>query len=152
MLGARAATLLISVRLACLEALQSRIDDRPLIGTPVALVDYLRVRYGHQASETVGVIHLSGSGRMIREETPFMGSVQSAPIHARDIVRRALELGSTSIILFHNHPSGDPRPSNADLAATRAVTRAASLFDIALDDHIVVTRSGWTSFRSEGLL
>lgn len=151
-IGAQAATLLVAVQQVCVELLRSKIDERALIDTPSALVDYLRFRFGYRASEAVGVIYLSSSDRIIGEEIAFMGSVQTAPMHAREIVRRALELCSTSIILFHNHPSGDPTPSAADLAATRSVAEAARLFDIQLCDHIILSRSSWKSFRSEGLL
>jgi DNA repair protein RadC len=98
------------------------------------------------------VLFLNSKNRLLRDEVMSEGSINETPIYPREIMRRALELGATALILAHNHPSGDPQPSDGDVDATRRIARAARSLDIKIHDHVVVARSGWTSFRTLGLL
>lgn len=132
--------------------LHSPITDRPILATLSAVLDYLSVHIGFDIAERVIVLYLNSAGLLIADETAATGSIRHTPLYPREIVRRALELGAASIILAHNHPGGDITPSANDLAATRLIAEAARLFDITLFDHLIVSRSRWTSFRSEGLL
>ena len=88
----------------------------------------------------------------MRDEEAACGSVASVVLHPRSILRRALEIGATALVVVHNHPSGNPTPSNADCEATRRLIAAASSLDIRVHDHLVVARGGTVSFRAAGLL
>lgn len=117
-----------------------------------AVSDYLVTAMGASGKEELRILFCDASGGMIRDEVMSLGSVQRAPVYPRAIIQRALDLGAASLLMAHNHPSGDPTPSAEDIAATRRVASAAALFDIELFDHIIVARRGWFSFRAEGLL
>jgi DNA repair protein RadC len=124
----------------------------PLLTNPALVVDYLLGHAGRRIAEQVIALYLDGAGYLMRDEVVSVGSISRAPIHPREIVRRALELGSTSIIVAHNHPGGDPSPSEQDILVTRDLAAAAKLFEIELFDHFIVARTGWTSLRAEGLI
>ena len=96
--------------------------------------------------------HLDRRNQLIRDEMVAFGTVDHAPVYPREVIRRALDLSASAIILVHNHPSGDPEPSRADITMTRKVADAAKLFDIGLHDHLVVGRDGTASMRALGLL
>jgi DNA repair protein RadC len=103
-------------------------------------------------TERLRVMFLNTDNRLIYDETMAEGSVNETPIYPREIMRRSLEVGATALILAHNHPSGDPSPSQGDIDATRRVAAAGNALGIAIHDHVIVARSGWTSFRALGLL
>lgn len=102
--------------------------------------------------EIARVLYLNAANHLLRDESCAEGSLLEVTIHPREVVRRALELGATALILVHNHPSGDPTPSRADREATRRLAAAAALLDIRLHDHVIVASSGCVSFRALGLL
>ena len=135
-----------------LHALETDVLDQPIFPTPAALLNYLSMRMAHDRTETVRVIFLDIHNRLIREEVVSKGSISQAQINAREIVRRSLELGATALILAHNHPSGDPTPSRADVAGTRRLIALAREFDIVVHDHLIIARSGSTSLRSLALI
>jgi DNA repair protein RadC len=95
---------------------------------------------------------LDRKNKLIRDERQQTGTVDHTPVYPREVVKRALDLGASAIILVHNHPSGDPTPSKADIAMTKAVAEAAGKLDIAVHDHVVIGREGHASFKSLGLL
>lgn len=148
----KVAIMLDTVAATLRHTLVSEASRAPLLTSLSAAVDYLTHLIGHQIAEQVHALYLDTCGRLIRTEMTAIGSIRQAPIYPREIMRRALELGASSLILAHNHPSGDPTPSSEDILATKQVAAAAQLFDIELFDHIIVTRSAWTSLRAEGLL
>jgi DNA repair protein RadC len=141
------------VEAACLTLLASRIEQRPILGSWQALLDYLRADMGALINERVRVLHLDSRNQLIRNEVMSEGSIDQSAIYVREVVKRALELGSAAIILVHNHPSGDPSPSRQDIAITRDIKDACARLGIALHDHIIVGHDGnHVSMRSQGLV
>lgn len=133
-------------------ALRFEVARAPIISTSQALVDYLHLAMGCLSSEQFRVLFLNSAQRLIRDEVMSIGTITHAPVFPREIMKRALELGAAAIILVHNHPSGDPQPSKADIDMTRKIASAARCMDIGIYDHIIIARTGWISFRALGLL
>jgi DNA repair protein RadC len=146
------ARFIVLIRDAMLYSLRLRIEDTPILSSNGRLIDYLRSSMAFGLTEQCRVLFLNARNALIRDEVTGLGSIVEAPIFPRELVRRALEVGATAIVLVHNHPSGDPEPSEADLLITRRISFCTRMFDITLNDHIIVTKSGFTSFRSRGLL
>jgi len=103
-------------------------------------------------TEEFRVLFLDRKNLLIADEVQSTGTVDHTPVYPREIVKRALELGASALILVHNHPSGDPTPSRADIDMTRAIVDAAHALKIAVHDHVIVGRSGHASFKAFGLL
>jgi DNA repair protein RadC len=143
---------LATLRSAILHALRREALHGPVLGDSRAVTDYLFAAMAHEPVEQLRVLYLNTRNRLLLDETVDEGSVNIAPVYPREIVRRSLEVGATALILAHNHPSGDPRPSEEDIRVTRLVVAAAAAFDIRLHDHVIVARSGWTSLRAAGYL
>ncbi len=137
---------------AAIRLLRGEVAARPVLANWQALLDYLRAQMAYQAIEHVRVLHLNSRNMLIRDELMSEGSVDEAALYVREVIRRALELGSTAIILVHNHPSGDPSPSRADIDLTRNVAEAGKRLGIAVHDHIIIGSEGHSSLRSMGLL
>lgn len=133
-------------------ALLQRVADRPVIATDRKLCDYLWFTMAHQPVETVRCLFLGPSHRLIRDELLSTGTSTEALIAPREVIHRALELGATGLILAHNHPSGYPTPSEADVAITTALARAATPLGITLHDHVILGSHGYASFRNQGLI
>jgi DNA repair protein RadC len=150
--GAAAVRYLGIVRDAMLHALRTEAFARPKLDDSQALIDYLSLDMALLPTERLRVLFLNSSNRLLFDETLAEGSVSEAPVYPREIMRRALEVGATALILAHNHPSGDPTPSRSDIDATRRIAIAARSLDICIHDHVIVARSGWSSFRALGLL
>jgi len=129
-----------------------RFARGPVVDSWPALLDYLRLAHGFSAVEIARVLHLDGRGRLILDEEISRGTIDEATIHVREVVRRAVELHSVSIVLVHNHPSGDPTPSRADIDLTRRIARAAHPLGIAVQDHLIMSSGGHASMRELGLL
>ncbi len=128
------------------------IMDRPVLSSCEMVLAYCRIALGHKKTEQFHLLFLDSKNRLIAEEKLQQGTVNHTPVYPREVVKRALELDAAALIMVHNHPSGDPTPSKADIAITEAVQAAASTVDIAVHDHIVIGRSGHNSFRCLGLL
>jgi len=137
---------------SALRLLRTRTADRPVLSNWQALADYLHADMAHRAVERVRVLHLNSKNMLIRDELVSEGSIDQAAVHVREIVRRALELGSAALILVHNHPSGDPEPSGQDIALTRELITASKPLGISVHDHVVVGSKGQTSMRALGLI
>ena len=148
----RAANGLALVHQAMLHSLEGRLGDRPLLSSTDLLLAYLRSDMGSLAAEAVHVLFLDAGLRLIRREAMFRGTINECPFYAREVVRRGLELGAASLILVHNHPSGDPTPSRDDRKRTRDLIQAARLFDIQVVDHLIIARSECRSMRAMGYL
>jgi DNA repair protein RadC len=147
------AALRIDAAAACLRhVLGERLEDRPILGSMRNLVDYLTLTLSFKGLEQVRVLFLDSRLHLIRDETVSRGCVAEAPIFVRPILKRVLELDASAIVLAHNHPSGDPSPSEADIGATRALENGAAAIGVQLVDHLVLARGEWMSFRAEGLL
>ena len=135
-----------------LQAALAVVCDNPLFPGTLAAADYLMIRMAGERSEHVRALFLDTRHMLIRDECMMRGSTSEATIYPREIVRRALELGAASLILAHNHPSGNLTPSEADIVATRRLIEACSTVDIQMLDHLIVGRSGCLSFRAERLI
>jgi DNA repair protein RadC len=133
-------------------ALYQDATDRPVIPTSTALIAYLQFELGAETVERFRTIYLNGRNELLADDVIVSGTVDAAPFYPREIIGRAIELGATSLIVAHNHPSGDPKPSHEDVACTRALAVLCAGLGIKLLDHIVVGRSSVTSFRKCGLL
>jgi DNA repair protein RadC len=131
---------------------RAEIEDRPLLSSWDALVNYCRVTLADETIERFHVLYLNRKNRLIADEQQQRGTVDHTPVYPREVVKRALELGATAVILVHNHPSGDPTPSQADIDMTRTIKEAAEIIGISVYDHIIVGRSGAQSLRSLGVL
>ncbi len=141
-----------TLRSAMLHALRGEAMKGPVLGDSGAVLDYLFAAMAHEPVEQFRVLYLNSKNRLLLDETVVEGSVNVAPIYPREIVRRSLEVGATALILAHNHPSGDPKPSSEDIRVTRLVAAAGEALDIRLHDHVIVARSGWISLRAGGYL
>ena len=131
---------------------KTRVIGRAALSSWSALLDYCTAAMARSQNEEFRVLFLDRKNVLIADEVQNRGTVDHTPVYPREIVKRALELGASSIILVHNHPSGDPTPSKADIAMTREITAAARALAIAVHDHLVIGRSGHASFKSLGLL
>jgi len=141
-----------TVRAAVAAVLRSDLPDRPLLSSWHAVLEYLRGTMAHLPVETFRVLYLDRKNRLILEETPWSGTADHVPCYPREIMRRALELRASAILLAHNHPSGDASASQADILMTRRVVDAAAAVEILVHDHVIVAQSGHLSFRSAGLM
>ena len=148
----RALAWLAILRSAMLHALRREAQRAPVLGDSAAVMDYLFAAMAHEPVEQLRILYLNTRNHLLLDETVIEGSVNITPVYPREIVKRALEVGATALILAHNHPSGDPRPSSEDIRMTRLVAAAAEALEIRLHDHVIVARSGWISFRAAGYL
>ncbi len=151
-LGDGSVALLKVVQAAAERMLKEQVADRPVIGSWQSLLDYLGVAMKFGATEQVRLLFLDRKNALLADEIPAQGTVDQAPIYPREVARRALELGASALILVHNHPSGDPTPSRADIEMTKAVARAIEAVGVTLHDHVIIGRKGHSSFKSLGLL
>lgn len=136
----------IAVRLA-----RSAASARPVLSSWTALLAYSRTTLAHLPREQFRALYLDRRNILLRDELVADGTVDHAPVYPREVIRRALELSASALILVHNHPSGDPTPSRADIAMTRQIVDGAKLFGLQVHDHLVIGREGTASFRSLGL-
>lgn len=145
-------TLFKLTREAARRLAREEVINRPVISSWEKLLEYCRTAIGHEAAERFHLLFLDKKNVLIADETQQRGTIDHTPVYPREVVKRALELGASALILVHNHPSGDPTPSRADIAMTQEVQEAAGKLGIAVHDHIVITRSSHASFRALGLL
>jgi len=131
---------------------RAEVKKRPVISSWSALLAYVRTAMAHEAREQFRVLFLDKKNQLIADEVMNEGTVDHAPVYPREVVRRALELSASAVILTHNHPSGDPTPSSADIDMTRQVIDAARVLRIAVHDHLVIGRDGVASFKALGLI
>jgi len=131
---------------------KTKVLGRPALSSWAALLDYCTAAMARSEKEEFRVLFLDRKNHLIADEVQNRGTVDHTPVYPREIIKRALELGASSIILVHNHPSGDPTPSKADIAMTREIAGAAKALSIAVHDHLVIGRGGHASFKSLGLL
>jgi DNA repair protein RadC len=129
-----------------------RVKDRPVISNWAALLNYVKLKLQHEKSEQARVLYLDRKNKLIADEIAGRGTVDHAPIYPREIAKRALELAASAVILVHNHPSGDPMPSKADVDLTRDIEQALAPLEIRLHDHLVVGASETVSMKAKGLI
>lgn len=142
----------LTVQASAERLLRERVVDRPLIQNWSALLDYARTSMAHKQIEEFRILFLNRRNELIRDEVQQKGTIDHTPIYVREVVKRALELSAASIILMHNHPSGDPKPSKADIDITNQVVNAARAVGISVHDHLVIAERGHYSFRANGII
>jgi DNA repair protein RadC len=151
-IGEGAVAALKIAQASALRLLEKEIRDRPVLASWQALLDYLRADMAHEPVERVRVLFLNARNILIANEKMWDGAVDESAVHIREIMRRALDLQATAIIVVHNHPSGDPSPSQQDIRLTRDLAEAGRHLKVTLHDHIIVGASGHKSLRAEGLI
>lgn len=132
--------------------LRGEVAQRPVISSWSALLTYVRTAMGREAREQFRVLYLDKKNKLIADEVAQTGTVDHTPVYPREVMRRALELSASAVILVHNHPSGDPTPSKADIAMTQEIVEAGKPLRIAVHDHLVVGAEQVASFKALGLL
>lgn len=140
------------VRAAAVRLLRQEATGRDAIGSWERLLDYCRAAMAHETVEQLRLLFLDRKNVLIADEEQQRGTVDHTPVYPREVVKRALELGASALIIVHNHPSGDPTPSRGDIEMTSQVKDALEKIGIALHDHVVIGRKGHESFRAKGLL
>ncbi len=150
--GEAVAVSLLCVREAAQRLLQSKIMNQPILSNWQSLMDYLRVALAHGKTEQFRILFLNRKNALIADELQQEGTIDHTPVYPREVIKRALDLSASALILVHNHPSGDPTPSQADIEMTKDLRQAGEKLSILIHDHIVVSKSGNTSFKALGLL
>ncbi|WP_066553466.1 RadC family protein [Croceicoccus bisphenolivorans] len=151
-MGETSAAALKIVSIATRRLARAEVQDKPVLGSWAALIDYLTIDMAHLTVERVRVLYLNAQNRLIHDEHVGDGSLDEAAIHPREVIRRAMEVGAAALILVHNHPSGNPEPSRADIQITNRIAEAGRLLNIVVHDHVIIGRSGHVSLRSKGLI
>ena len=151
-LGIQVASAIKLVQAAALRMLRAEVLEQPILNKWDLLMEYLTAALSREKIEQFRVLFLDSRNRLIADEAQARGTVNHTPVYPREVVKRALELHATALILVHNHPSGDPTPSRADIEMTAAVRDAAAVLDIVLHDHIMLGNGRTTSFRRDGLM
>ena len=140
------------VHAAALRLVQAEVRDQPVFSNWDKLMEYLNAALAREKVEQFRVLFLDCRNRLLRDEMVSRGTTNHTSVYPRQILARALELHAASLILVHNHPSGDPTPSRDDVVLTDEIRRAAASLEIQVHDHIIVGNGCWTSFRKKGLL
>ncbi|MBC7953646.1 MAG: DNA repair protein RadC [Rhodospirillaceae bacterium] len=151
-LGPASAAVLKVVQEAALRLAKLTVMNKPVLSSWDALLDYCNAAMARLPTEQFRLLFLNHKNVLIADELQQKGTVDHTPLYPREVVKRALALNASAIIMIHNHPSGDPTPSKADMEMTRAVRDALKAVSITLHDHLIVGRKGHTSFKSVGLL
>ncbi len=151
-LGEAAVTEIKLVRAAALRLMRGEVFERPVLASWSQVLDYCRASMGFENKEQFRILFLDKRNQMIADEVQQKGTVDHTPVYVREVVKRALELSATAIVLVHNHPSGDPTPSRADIEMTKQIVASAKSLGIVVNDHIIVGRQGHASFRGLGLI
>jgi DNA repair protein RadC len=151
-LGDAGAAAIKTVEAAQVLALESRIAGTSVIANWQDLIDYCKLNIGNLATEEFHVLYLNTKCRLIEDEAHSAGTVNASSVYPREILKRALELGATSVILVHNHPTGDATPSRADIAITEKIRDSLKAIEVALHDHIIVAKGNFASLKALGLI
>ncbi len=151
-LGEAGAAALKLLHGAALRLLRAEVVGRPVLSNWAALMDYLNACLARERVEQFRVLFLDSRNRLIADEAQGRGTVNHTPVYPREVVKRAVELNATAVMLVHNHPSGDPTPSREDVAMTQEVKQAVAAIGVVLHDHVIVGNGKWLSFRQAGVL
>ena len=151
-LGDGAAAALKFVGVAAVRMLRVGARGRPLLASWQAVIDYLHADMAHRLTEAFRVLFLNAKNILIRDEVMGEDTVNQTPVYVREVMKRALELGATAIVLVHNHPSGDPKPSRDDIRLTEEMVKAGKPLSISVHDHVIIAGNGHASFATMGLL
>ena len=150
--GERAAHHLKVTYAAAQRFLKEPVKNRPVLASWSAVIDYCKAAMAYEAVEQFRILFLDKRNALIADEVQQSGTVDHTPVYPREVVKRALELNATAIILVHNHPSGDPTPSRADISMTKSIVEIAKPLGILVHDHIIVGKNGHASFRGLKLI
>ncbi len=131
---------------------RSQVANKPVLGSWQALLDYLAIDMAHLNVERVRVLYLNTKNRLLLDHLVGDGTVDEAAIHPREVIKRGLDCGASALILVHNHPSGNPEPSRADIQITKAIAEAGRHVGITVHDHVIVGREGHVSLRAKGVI
>ena len=140
------------VREVALRFLRADLHQRPVVGSWDKLIDYCSAQVAYSKVEEFHILFLDRKNALIKDERQQRGTIDHTPVYTREVIKRTLELGASALILVHNHPSGDPAPSAADIAVTQDIIKAAASLGIVVHDHLIIGRGGHTSLRDLGLL
>ena len=151
-MGETSAAALKIVALAARRLARAEVRSAPVLGSWQALIDYLTIDMAHLTVERVRVLYLNAANMLIHDEHVGDGSIDEAAIHPREVIRKALDLGAVALILVHNHPSGSPEPSRADIQITNKIAEAGRLLGIVVHDHVIIGRLGHVSLKAKGLI
>ncbi len=141
-----------AIQASALRMMKQDVLDKPILNNWTRLMDYCHATMAHEKKEQFRLLFLNKKNELIADEVQQTGTVDHTPAYPREIMKRALELGATAMILCHNHPSGDPKPSQADIDMTFAIIAAGEPFNIIIHDHLIVSRTGTSSFKNLGLI
>lgn len=150
--GERVVDELKLVRAAALRLMQGQIVGRKVLGSWQAVLDYCRAAQGFDEKEQFRILFLDKRNQLIADEVQQTGTVDHTPVYIREVVKRALELSASALILVHNHPSGDPTPSAADISMTKQIIDAARPLGVQVHDHIIVGRTGYFSMKGRKVI
>jgi len=151
-LGLAGIAALKAVREAALRLMRSELQERPVVGSWDKLIDYCTAHIAHGKVEEFHILFLDRKNVLIKHEQQQRGTIDHTPVYPREVVKRALELQASALILVHNHPSGDPTPSQADIAVTKDIVKAAQPLGVTVHDHLIIGRGHHTSLRDLGLI
>jgi len=151
-LGEAGVAALKVVQAAALRLARAEVLDKPVLNNWDRLMAYLNAVLARERVEQFRILFLDNKNRLLADEAQARGTVNHTPVYPREVVKRALELHATALILVHNHPSGDPTPSRDDVEMTREIRAAAQTLSVVLHDHVIIGNGRWLSFRKEGLL
>lgn len=151
-MGEAGAATLKAVAVATRRLARGQVEQKPVLGSWQALLDYLTIDMAHLTVERVRVLYLDTRNRLIVDHHVGDGSIDEAAIHPREVVKKALDVGASAMILVHNHPSGNPEPSRADIRITQRIAEAGRLLGIVVHDHVIVGREGHVSLKAKGLI
>jgi DNA repair protein RadC len=150
--GESAAASILVVREFAGRLLQNAVMEKPIMQSWKALLDYCHATMGHDNKEQFRIFFLDKKNKLIADEKQQEGTVDHTPVYPREVVKRCLDLGASAIILVHNHPSGDPTPSQEDITMTQQIMQALTPVSVRLHDHLVIGSEEHYSFASNGLL
>jgi DNA repair protein RadC len=151
-LGPAGIAALKSVREAAIRLMRAELRERPIIGSWDKLIDYCTAQIAYGQVEEFHLLFLDRKNALLKHERQGRGTVDHTPVYTREVIKRALELQASALILVHNHPSGDPTPSKADIAVTRDIMKAGQAVGVTLHDHVIIGRGRHASLRELGLL
>jgi DNA repair protein RadC len=150
--GEVAISMIKLVEATALRLSQSKVLNRPILSNWRALLDYCTAAMAHAKTEQFRILFLDRKNILMADEVQQQGTIDHTPVYPREVIKRALELHASALILVHNHPSGDPTPSRGDIEMTKDIVEAAKKLGISVHDHLVIGRKGHVSFKSLGLL
>lgn len=151
-MGETSAATVKVVALAARRMARTGVQDQPVLASWQALIDYLTIDMAHLNHERVRVLYLDSRNRLILDHHVGDGDIDQAAIHPRQVVKQGLDVGAAALIMVHNHPSGSPEPSRADIQITNRIVEAASLMGIVVHDHVIIGRQGHVSLKAKGLI